>query len=327
MKTKIYITRKIESQVLRKLEEAYDVTMWSEEDVPVPRDVLLREVKKVDGLLCLLTESIDQEVLRTGKHLKVVSHMAVGYNNIDVDYATKQGIAVTNTPGILTETTADLTFALLMATARRLVEANTYLREDKWKTWSPMLLTGLDIHEATLGIIGLGRIGEAVAKRAQGFDMKVIYHSRTQKPQVENKYNLEYVSLESLLKQSDFVVIQTPLTSETKDLISDKQFNLMKKSAVLINTSRGGIVDEAALYNALINDKIWGAGIDVFEKEPVNIENPLLKLPNVITLPHIGSASIKTRFKMAQLAVDNVIALLREQPNRCIVNPDYQTYL
>jgi len=327
MKPKIYITRKIDDRVLKTLANTYDVTMWPEEDVVVPREVLLREVKHVDALFCLLTETIDEEVLDAALNLRVVSNMAVGFNNIDIEVATRKGIAVTNTPDVLTETTADLTFALLMATARRIVESETFLKDGKWQTWSPMLLTGQDIHGATLGIIGLGRIGESLVKRAKGFDMNVIYHSRTRKPVIEDKYNLAYTPLETLLEQSDFVVVLTPLTSATKNLISYGQFALMKKNAILINTSRGGIVNEEALYDALVEERIWGAGIDVFDQEPVSTEHPLLKLPNVVVTPHIGSASIQTRLDMAHLAVKNIQDVLDGQPNDCIVNREYDAYL
>lgn len=327
MKPKIYITRKIDDRVLKALTNTYDVTMWPEEDVAVPRKVLLQEVQHVDALFCLLTETIDEEVLDEALNLRVVSNMAVGFNNIDIETATRKGISVTNTPDVLTETTADLTFALLMATARRIVESETFLKDGKWQTWSPMLLTGQDIHGATLGIIGLGRIGEALVKRAKGFDMNVIYHSRTRKPVNEDKYDLTYTPLETLLEQSDFVVVLTPLTSETKNLISYGQFALMKKNAILINTSRGGIVNEEALYDALVEERIWGAGIDVFDQEPVSTEHPLLKLPNVVVTPHIGSASIQTRLDMAHLAIKNIQDLLNGRPNNCIVNPEYDTYL
>jgi glyoxylate reductase len=284
--------------------------MWPEEDRAVPKEVLLEQVQDADGILSMLTETIDAEVMDAAPHLKVISNMAVGYNNIDVDEATKRGILVTNTPGVLTETTADLTFALLMATARRLMEASDYLREGKWKTWSPLQLTGMDIHGATLGIIGFGRIGQAVARRAKGFDMKVLYHSRTRKRDAEWEIGASYADFETVLKESDFICLLLPYSPDVHHLISEKELSMMKETAVLINTARGGIVDEKALYDALLHKKIWAAGLDVFEKEPIEPDNPLLTLPNVVTLPHIGSASIATRMKMAELAAENVINAL-----------------
>ncbi|MBN8210430.1 D-glycerate dehydrogenase [Bacillus sp. NTK071] len=318
MKSKIYITRKLPDEIVDRIRGEYEVRMWHEEEVPVPREVLEEEVEHVDGLFCLLTEQIDQALLEKAHNLKVVANMAVGYNNIDVDEAKARGITVTNTPGVLTETTADLTFALMMAAARRLPEASDYLREGKWKTWSPMQLTGQDIHGATLGIIGLGRIGEAVAKRARGFDMNVIYHNRSRNHEAEEKLELQYVELDELLREADFICVLTPFTAETENMIGREQLALMKESAVLINTARGGIVNEEALYDALRNKEIWAAGLDVFAEEPVSVDHPLLTLPNLVTLPHIGSASIKTRMKMAEVAATNLMSVLdgKEAPNK-----------
>jgi len=321
MKPKIYITRKLPIDVVEKLRSYFVVNTWDYDDLPVPRKVLMEEIKEVDGLLCLLTESIDRELLYQATKLKAISIMAVGYNNIDVGEATKRGITVTNTPGVLTETTADLTFALLMAVARRVNESELFLREGKWKTWSPMLLTGQDIYGATLGIIGLGRIGEAVARRAKGFNMRILYHNRTRKLEKEYNLGIEYLELNELLREADFICILTPYTSETKNLISYEQFEMMKKEAILINTSRGGIVNEDALYSALVNKQIWGAGLDVFEEEPLPAHHPLLELPNVVVTPHIGSASIKTRVKMATLAATNLVDVLGGKTNDNIVNP------
>ncbi|MCF6094060.1 D-glycerate dehydrogenase [Microaerobacter geothermalis] len=320
MKPKVYITRRIPKEVVEKIGQLCEVRMWGEEDVPVPRQVLEEEIIEADGLFCLLTESIDESLISRAKNLKVISNMAVGYNNIDVDAATRRGIMVTNTPGVLTETTADLTFALLMATARRIVESTDYLRSGKWKTWSPMLLTGQDVYGATLGIIGMGRIGEAVAKRAKGFDMKVLYHNRNRKLEAEQTFDLEYADLQTLLKESDFVCVMTPYTPETRNLIGEKELSLMKKTAVLINTARGGIVNEQALYEALKNGTIWAAGLDVFEEEPIKPDHPLLKLPNVVMLPHIGSASIKTRTRMAEVAATNLLQALSNQTPEHLVN-------
>jgi glyoxylate reductase len=320
MRAKVFITRAIPESALRKIQTMADVEIWESEDTPVPRSVLEEKIEEVDGLFCLLTESIDEELLSRAKRLKVISNMAVGYNNINIEAASKQGIWVTNTPEVLTETTADLTFALLMATARRIVEASDYLRNGIWQTWSPMQLTGQDIFGSTLGIIGLGRIGEALAKRAKGFDMRVLYNNRSRKKETEEKLGIEYVELQKLLKEADFVCVMTPLTPETKGLVGRNELSLMKNSAILINTARGGIVDEEALYEALANGTIWAAGLDVFEQEPLDLTHPLLSLPNVVTLPHIGSASIKTRTTMAELAADNLIEALESRIPRNVVN-------
>jgi glyoxylate reductase len=320
MKPKVYITRKIPEQTVEKIKEFCDVSIWAKAEEPVPRKILEKEIAEIDGLYCLLTESIDESLLSKAKNLKVISNMAVGYNNIDVEAATKRGIMVTNTPGVLTETTADLTFALLMATSRRLIDASDYLRQGQWKTWSPMTLTGQDVYGATLGIVGLGRIGEALIKRAKGFDMDVLYYSRSRKAEVEEKWGAAFCDLDQLLKTSDFVCIMTPLTDETRNLIGKRELSLMKKSAVLINTARGGIINEADLYQALADGTIWAAGLDVFEKEPIPTDHPLLSLPNVVTLPHIGSASINTRMKMANLAANNLIKALTNQIPDHLVN-------
>ncbi|SOC44428.1 2-hydroxyacid dehydrogenase [Ureibacillus acetophenoni] len=307
MKPSVLITRKLSDSILNRIRESCEVIVWENEDTPIPRKLLESKIPEVDGLLCLITESIDKELLDKAKNLKIISNMAVGYNNIDVEAATDKGIMVTNTPDVLTETTADLTFALLMATARRLVEASDYLRDGKWQTWSPMLLTGQDVYGATIGIIGMGRIGEAVAKRAKGFNMNILYHNRNRKSDVEQELEAHFVDFNTLLQQSDFVVVMTPYSAETRNLITAEHFKLMKKNAILINSARGGIVNENDLYEALVNNEIWAAGLDVFEEEPVPTDHPLLTLNNVVTLPHIGSASYNTRMKMADLAATNLL--------------------
>jgi glyoxylate reductase len=321
LKPTVYITRQIPEEALTLISNSCEVRMWKEKDTPVPREVLEKEIAEADGLYCLLTESIDEALINQTKNLKVISNMAVGYNNIDVATATKKGIMVTNTPGVLTETTADLTFALLMATARRLEEGSDFLRNGQWKTWSPMLLTGQDIHGATLGIIGLGRIGEALARRAKGFNMNVMYHNRSRKQEAEKEINIKYADMRTVLKESDFVCVLTPYTPETHHLIDHEELSLMKKTAVLINTARGGIVNETALYDALKKGTIWAAGLDVFEEEPVPVDHPLLTLPNVTVLPHIGSASINTRKSMALLAARNLVQALKDETPAHLVNP------
>ncbi|WP_187445893.1 2-hydroxyacid dehydrogenase [Bacillus infantis] len=320
MKPKVYITRKIPDEFMAKIKSECDVKVWSEEDIPVPRDILEAEIAEIDGLLCLLTENIDESIIEKASHLRVISNMAVGYNNIDIEAAKNKRITVTNTPGILTDTTADLTFALLMAASRRIIESNEFLKMGKWKTWSPFQLTGQDVYGATLGIIGMGRIGEALIKRAKGFSMNCIYYNRTRKTHLEEEHDIKFEELDHLLQIADFVCILTPYTPETKNLISERELKLMKSTSILINTARGGIVNEAALYKALTNGEIWAAGLDVFEQEPINNSHPLMALPNVVALPHIGSASVKTRMKMAELAVDNLLLGVKGiTPNSVIV--------
>jgi glyoxylate reductase len=318
MKPKIYITRALPDEVLSEISADFQIKVWESADEPVPYEVLEKEIEDVDGIFCLLTEKIDEALLSKAKKLKVVSNMAVGYNNIDVNFCNKKGIVVANTPDVLTETTADLTFALLLAASRRIVESSEFVKDGKWKTWSPMLLTGQDVFGATMGIIGMGRIGEAVARRAKGFNMKVLYHNRTRKLDTEKEYEVVYRDLDILLKESDFVVIMVPYSAETKNLITARELALMKPTAILVNTARGGIVNENDLVHAIQNGHIWGAGLDVFEHEPVSSNHPLVQLDRVVTLPHIGSASIATRIVMGKLAVRNLVAVLngQEPPHR-----------
>ncbi|WP_438314627.1 2-hydroxyacid dehydrogenase [Sporosarcina sp. FA9] len=320
MKPVVFITRKLPEEVVLPLQEKFTVRMWKSESESVPRDILLKEVAEADALWSVIADRIDKEVFEAAKNLKVVSNLAVGFNNIDTEAAQSKGVIVTNTPGVLTNTTADLTFALLLATARKLIEAESELRKGNWKSWTPMDYTGMDVGGATIGIIGMGRIGEAVARRAMGFDMKVLYHNRSRKIEAEKAYGFEYAELDDLLIQSDFVVILAPFTPETKGLIGQCELALMKKTSVLINVARGGIVDEEALYDALKNNQIWAAGLDVFEVEPVDPNHPLLTLPNVTVLPHIGSASIRTRIGMMNLNANAIIDVLegREPENRLV---------
>lgn len=320
MKPTVYITRKLDDEVVKPLQEKFDVRMWESESDKVPREVLLAEVTEADALWSVTADSIDREVLTAGTKLKIVANMAVGYNNIDIEAAKELGIMVTNTPGVLTETTADLTFGLLLATARRMMEAENDVRQGNWTSWSPMGYTGMDVGGATIGIIGMGRIGEAVARRAKGFDMRVLYHNRSRKMDAEVEHGFEYVELDTLLEEADFVVILAPYTPETVGLIGERELGLMKHTAVLINAARGGIVDEMALYKALKSGGIWAAGLDVFATEPVPLDNPLLTLSNVTVLPHIGSASIKTRLGMMGLNVQAITGVLEghEPDNRVI---------
>ena len=320
---KVYVTRKLPEEAMKLLEEKFDVEVWTEE-MPPPKEVLIEKVKNIDGLICLLTEKIDEEVINAaGPRLRGICQVAVGYDNIDVEAATKKGIYVTNTPGVLTETTADYAFALLMATARRIAEADRYVRSGKWKIpWGLMMLLGQDIWGKTIGIIGMGRIGTAVARRAKGMNMKILYYDVVRNEKAEKELGAKYVDLETLLKESDFVTLHVPLLPSTRHLINEERLKLMKKTACLINTSRGPVVDEKALYKALKEGWIWAAGLDVWEKEPTDPDNPLLKLDNVTASPHIASGSIATRTKMALMAVENMIAILEGKVPPNLVNKE-----
>ncbi|WP_214746660.1 D-glycerate dehydrogenase [Exiguobacterium sp. s189] len=318
MKKRIYITRRLPEEAVAPLRDHYDVRMWEHEGESVPREVLLEEVATAHALWTMLSDTIDHEVFERATKLEVVSNLAVGYNNIDLKAAKEKGVIVTNTPDVLTETTADLTFGLMMMTARRLGEAERDLRAGEWKSWLPMGYVGMDLFQAKLGIIGMGRIGEAVARRARGFDMDVLYHNRTRRHESESMYGFTYADLDELLTQSDFVVVLAPLTDETRGMLGADEFAKMKETAIFINVARGEIIDEQALYEALKAKKIWGAGLDVFTKEPVDLDHPLLTLPNVTTLPHIGSASIRTRLAMMALNRDAIVNVLegKEPKNR-----------
>lgn len=318
----IYITRKIPGEILVPYQDFLDFRMWEEEEIPVPRDVLLQEVKEADGVLCLLTEKIDRELLENAPQLKIVANMAVGYDNIDVEAAPEKDVIVTNTPDVLTETTADLAFSLLTAAARRIVEANDYIRAGKWDHWSPYLLAGSDIHGKKVGIVGMGRIGESIARRAKGFGMSILYHNRSRKPGAEKELGATYMDFDELLREADFVVSVIPLTTETRKLFNEDAFQKMKSSAIFINVSRGGVMDEKALYHALNEKMIRAAGLDVFEEEPIDANHPLVKLDNVVCLPHIGSASVETRTKMLKLCMDNLLAVFNgEGPITPVKNP------
>jgi glyoxylate reductase len=313
-KPKIVVTRKIPGPALELLKEHGETYVWDSEEEAIPYDILAHEMKDAAALFTNVSDRIDRAIIEGAPNLKVISTMAVGFDNIDIQAAGERGIPVGHTPGILTEATADLTFALLMATARRIVEGSEYVRSGQWQSWGPMLLTGQDIYGATLGIIGMGRIGEGVARRALGFEMKVLYHNRNRKPEAEEKWGVEYRGLDDLLRESDFVVLLAPGSAQNKHMLGEREFKLMKSNAVFINTSRGTNVDEEALYRALKNKEIWAAGLDVFAREPVDPAHPLLSLPNVTVLPHIGSASIATRENMAMTAAQNIIAGLKGKP-------------
>jgi lactate dehydrogenase-like 2-hydroxyacid dehydrogenase len=320
---KVFVSRVIPDEGLSLVRDATEATVWDDE-LPPPRERLLAAVEGCDGILTLLTDRVDDELLdRAGPQLKVVSNFAVGFDNVDVGACTRRRIPVGNTPGVLTETTADLAWALLMAAARRLPEADHYVRGGKWKTWGPMLLMGPDVHGATLGIIGFGRIGQAVARRARGFGMRILYHDLQRVPKsVEAEFDATFMTLEGLLHESDFVSLHTVLSPETTGLINAERLGWMKPTAVLVNTSRGPVVDSMALVDALRDGVIAAAGLDVTDPEPLPADHPLVGLDNCLVVPHIASASRATRGKMAQMAAANLLAGLRGDRLPTPVNPE-----
>jgi glyoxylate reductase len=315
MKPKLLLTRYIPEAAIDRLHEYFDLVVYPPETAMTHTEICTL-IKDAEALICLLTDTIDKAVIDSAPRLKVISAYAVGYNNIDVEYATSKGIAVCNTAGVLTESTADLTWALIMATCRRITESEAYLRAGKFKAWEPMLMLGQDVYGKTLGILGMGRIGQAVAKRALGFDMRIIYHSTTPKAL---HFQAQQVDMDTLLKESDILTLHTPLTPITQHLIGKAEIDQMKRNAVLINTARGAIVDEKALITALKEGRIFGAGFDVYEHEP-HIPPALLALRNVVLLPHIGSASIATRTNMGIMAAENAIAIMEARPALSQVN-------
>jgi lactate dehydrogenase-like 2-hydroxyacid dehydrogenase len=317
----VFVSRRIPAEGLDLLTAATDVDVWPEE-LPPERAELLRRVKGVDGFLSLLTDRVDDELLdAAGPRLKVVANYAVGYDNIDVEACSRRGVFVGNTPGVLTDTTADCAFALLMSAARRFPEAYDYVRADRWKTWGPLLLLGPDVHHATLGIVGFGRIGREVAKRGRGFDMQILYHDvYPASPEDEARLGARRVSMDELLASSDFVTLHVNLTPETHHMMNASAFAKMKSSAVLVNAARGPVVDPDALYDALKNGVIAAAGLDVTEPEPLPGDHRLLTLPNCLVVPHIASASFRTRGEMARIAAENVLAGVKGQAGPALVN-------
>jgi lactate dehydrogenase-like 2-hydroxyacid dehydrogenase len=308
-------------ETLALLGKHFDVES-NQRDVPFTPAQLVRKLQGKAGLVCLLTDTIDERLLAQCPELKVVCNIAVGYNNIDVKACTRRGVMVTNTPGVLDDTTADFAWTLLLATARRVVEADKLLRTGKWKGWGLMQFLGHDVHRKTLGIIGFGRIGKGVARRAQGFDMRVIYTDVQRADEsTEREYGVMYVDKRTLLRESDFVSLHVPLFPETTHYLSQAEFSLMKKSAILINAARGPIVDEKALVQALRAGKIAGAGLDVYEREP-KVERGLLAMKNAVLVPHIASASVETRTKMAMMAAGNCVAGVNGQRPPNLVNPE-----
>ena len=323
---KILVTQKVPDPAYPLLEAIGEVEANREEGVIWPYEELLRRAPGHDYIYCLLTDNIDERFLEAcaaaNPRTKMIANMAVGFNNINTEAATRLGIAVSNTPGVLSETTADLAFALLMATARRIPEAERYLRAGKYTGWGPLLFCGAEVHHATLGLIGAGRIGKIIAQRAHGFDMRVLYYDvYRMKPEEEAEYHLTYLPMDEVLKQADFVSVHTPYMPSTHHLISERELGLMKPGAILINTARGPIVDEKALVKALQHGQIAGAGLDVFENEPT-VERELLSMENVVLLPHIASASLKTRTLMATMASDNLVTHFHGQLPPNILNPE-----
>ena len=319
---RVFVSRHIFPEALDLIRAEADVDLW-EDELPPPRDVLLEKVKGVDGLLCLLTDGVDAELMDTaGPQLKVISQIAVGFDNIDVPEATSRGIPVGNTPEVLTQTTADATWALLMAAARRIVEGSDAVHGGKWRTWHPLHYLGQDVYGATLGIIGLGRIGVEVAKRASGFDMKVIYSDVYRNEAAEKEHGIAYVDQDTLLRESDFVSLHTVLNDATYHLIGDAELAMMKETAILVNAARGPVVDPQALFRALKDGVIAAAALDVTEPEPIPADDPLLTLDNCVIVPHIASASVATRREMSRLSAQNLINGLKGEPLETCVNPE-----
>ncbi|MFO7992494.1 MAG: D-glycerate dehydrogenase [Thermoplasmata archaeon] len=317
----VFVTRRIPENGMKKLEERYNVSVNNENRV-LTKDEIIQEVKGKDAMLCLLTDAIDKDIIEAGDELKVISNYAVGYDNIDVDVATEKNIAVTNTPGVLTDATADLAWALMMAVARNVAYGDKFVREDRFEGWDPMLMLGREVYGKTLGIIGMGNIGSAVARRARGFDMDILYYSRTKKEDLEKELGAEKVDLDTLLRRSDIVSLHVPLTEETEGMIGWKELEKMKESAYLINIARGEVVNEEALIDALISERIAGAGVDVYSDEPYGANPDYYTLKNIVMTPHLGSASYRAREGMAEMAADNLIAVLEGETPENIVNPE-----
>lgn len=313
---KVFITYKIPESGINLLKEKFDVDVYEGEKFLTKQEMMER-LKDADAVVTQLRDPVDKEFIDAGKKLKIIANYAVGFNNIDVEYAKQKGIYVTNTPDVLTEATADIAWALILAVARKIIPADKFTREGKFEGWKPNLFLGYEIYGKTLGIIGMGRIGKAVARRAMGFGMKIIYHNR-KRVEDDYKYNAKYVDLETLLKESDYISINAPLTNETYHLLNKERLSLLKKNAILVNTARGPIIDEKALYELLKDGKIAGAGFDVYENEP-KITEGLEKLDNVVLLPHIGSATYETREKMSIMVAENIIDALEGKIPRNLV--------
>jgi lactate dehydrogenase-like 2-hydroxyacid dehydrogenase len=315
----VYVTRRIPDAGLARVREACTAHVW-EETLPPPKEVILEAAATCEGLLCLLSDEIDGQVMDAG-NLRVISQFAVGVDNIDLQAATERGIPVGHTPGVLTDATADLAFTLLLTAARSIPEGVEKVKDGGWRTWEPLGLLGADVWGATLGIVGLGRIGTAVARRARGFEMRVLYHDTTRKPELETELGLTYASLDALLEQADFVSVHTPLLPETHHLIDEAALRRMKPAAILINAARGEIVDTDALLRALQEGWIARAALDVTDPEPIPAHHPLVEMPQCIIVPHIGSATVTARNRMAQMAAENLLAGLRGERLPYCANP------
>ncbi|MGK0465178.1 2-hydroxyacid dehydrogenase [Clostridium sp.] len=317
-KKKVYITRRIPDEAIELLEEHFDVEI-NPQDRVLSGEELLEKVKGADAVLCVITDSINKDVFEAaGVKCKIFANYGVGYNNIDIATATQMGVIITNTPGVLDDATADLAWTLLMAVSRRIVSADKFTRNGAFQAWDPMMFLGRDITGKTLGLVGAGRIGFNFAKKAKAFDMKLLYTGLRRNLKIENELGAIYVDKETLLKESDFVSLHVPLLPSTTHYIGEKEFSIMKKTSVIVNTSRGPVVDEKALVNALKSGEIWGAGLDVFEHEP-DIEPELLDMYNVVIVPHIASATMETRTNMGLIAARNIIKVLTgELPNSCV---------
>lgn len=322
MKPFVYITRQVPNAIFERLTVKYEVETWKEADKAVPREILLDKASKADALLTVITDVVDEELFYQAASLKVVANMAVGVDNIDLDAASRHGVSICNTPDVLTDTTADLTFSLLLATARRVTEAAEFVKEGKWASWAPMMFVGTDVHHKKIGIVGMGKIGTAVAKRAAGFDMDILYHNRNRHEVAEEMLGAQYCSLEELLTEADFIVCLAPLNDDTRGLFQREHFQKMKNDAIFINASRGSIINEQALIEALEAKEIAGAGLDVFDKEPIQADHPFLAMKNVVALPHIGSASKETRMAMMRTCCENIEDVLDNRHPRTLVNKE-----
>jgi glyoxylate reductase len=319
---KVFITRRLPEEARAIVAASCNLAEWGDEAEPVPRDALLAGVADADGLLSLLTERVDAALLDAAPRLRAVATMAVGYDNVDVAELTRRGVLLTNTPDVLTETTADLVWALMLAAARRVVEGQQTIQRGGWGTWSPSFMTGHDVWGATLGIVGAGRIGAAVARRAAGFQMPILYHNRRPSPELEAATGARYTPLDTLLEQSDFVAVLVPLSDATRGMFGAREFALMKPTSVFVNASRGPVVRELELVEALKAGRPWAAGLDVFEREPIGPDHPLVGLPNATIVPHIGSATVRTRTLMATTAARNLVAALAGERPPNPVNPE-----
>lgn len=319
-KKKVFVTREILPEGLKLLQDNFEVDLWTDY-APPSKEIIKEHIKDADAILTMLSDKIDAEIINSAPKLKIIAQLAVGFDNIDLKTAEARGIYVTNTPDVLTDASADFSFAQMLAISRRVVEADRYVREGKWKVaWHPSMMLGGSLRGATLGIVGAGRIGQAMARRGRGFDMKILYFSRSAKPDFEKEMGAKRVDLDTLLKESDYVSLHVPLTDKTRGMINADKLALMKKTAYLISNARGPVIDEKALYNALKSHRIAGAALDVFNVEPTTADNPLLELDNIVVAPHISSGSTETRAKMSVMTASDIVkALTGQRPENIVV--------